>query len=97
MMETGEKIFHNIIEMFEEHECGDWEEFKDFVRYATDDKADIGYIGGDPDCNSFVEEDLEEMNGIYFLTKDGVSDIMYFPITFDEFTEEIEKMQIFED
>lgn len=93
-MET-EKIYNNIWELLEEHECGDWQEFREFVHYATDDIADIGYIGGSDSSEYFSMEDLEEMNGIFFLTEDGISDTLYFPIKFDDFTDIIERMGIF--
>lgn len=96
-MTEMEKKFQNVWEILEEHECGDWEEFREFVHYATDNYADIGYIGGDSASDFGGFEDSEEMNGIFFLTEEGVGNILYFPITFNEFTEEIEKNGIFRD
>ena len=93
----NEKSFQNIWQLLEEHECQDWEEFREFVHYATDDYADIGYIGGDCSVDNGGFEDSEEMSGIFFLTEEGVGKILYFPFTLDEFTKEIEDMQIFED
>lgn len=97
MMSEKNKVFSNCWELLEEHECQDWEEFREFVKYVTDDYADIGHIGSDScsDCGGF--ENLEEMTAIFFLTEDGVGNILSFPITFEEFTEEIEKNGIFKD
>lgn len=95
MMSEQEKIFRNVWDILEEHECQDWEEFREFVNYVSDDYADIGYISGDCATDTGGFEDSEELIGLFFLTEDGVGNILYFPITFDEFTEEIEKMDIF--
>ena len=89
------KIFNNVVELLEEHDCDDWEEFRSFVHYATEDVADVGYIGGSEITHSFIMEDLEEKNGIYFLTENGVSSILYFPFTFDDLNVEIESLGIF--
>jgi hypothetical protein len=96
-MTIEEKIFHNIWELFEEHECENWENFREFVHYATENYADVGFIGGNHTCDSYRDEDLEEMNGIYFITEEGVSNILFFPFTLNEFSDEIAKMEIFEE
>jgi hypothetical protein len=90
-----EKIFNNIWELLEEHECETWEQFRSFVHYATDDVSDVGYISGNSETETFSEEDLEEINGIYFLTENEAGKILYFPITFEELYDEIENLKIF--
>lgn len=94
-LEQEHKIFFGIDGLLMEHDCDDWEDFREFVHFATDDVADVGYISGDEETDSFGSLDLEEKSGIYFLTKEGVSSILYFPFTFDDLNREIEKMEIF--
>jgi hypothetical protein len=94
-MENEVKIFFNVDDLLEEHDCQNWGEFRSFVQFATDDVSDVGFLGGTEETDTFHSEDLSEQNGIYFLTEDGVSSVLYFPFTFDDLNEEIEKMGIF--
>jgi hypothetical protein len=89
-----EKIYNNAIELLEDHEVKDWEDFRKFVQTVTDGVADVGYIGGSNETHSWDDVDLDEINGIYFLTSETVGQIMYFPIPFEQFAEEIDTMEI---
>lgn len=94
-MGTDERIFKNLEDLLNEHDCFTWDEFRVFVSHSTNGVADVGYIGGNEFVENFKDEDVDEKNGIYFLTEDSVGKILYFPISFDEINQEIENLKIF--
>lgn len=79
---SNETIFENLSSLLKAHDCDNWNEFKYFVDYVTDEMADVGFF------------DHDKNNGIFFITKEGVSNVLHFPFSLEEFNSEIEKMSI---
>ena len=82
-------LFLDLDDLLDEHGCDDWDEFRSFVHRSTENRADVGHIEG------FNGPEGDGDFGVFFITENETSRVLYFPFYLNQFNAEIDQLDIF--